>query len=143
MSAAETAAVVRRYYDLLSHLDDARGYEVVAPDATFREPGRVLEGREAFRQRGTDFMSAFPDLRSTIDDLVIAGDKAAARWTLTGTHLGAFGPYPATGEQVTLTGIAIHRVANGQMAEGWGCFDTLSASLQLGATLTTPAEGVR
>jgi steroid delta-isomerase-like uncharacterized protein len=142
MSADETAAVVRCYYDLLNHLDDAPDFEIVAPDATFREPGRVLQGREAFRQRGADFATAFPDLSCTIDDLVVADDKAAIRYTITATHLGMFGPYAATGKKVTVSGIAIHRVANGQMAEGWGCFDTLGANLQLGATLTTPPEPV-
>jgi steroid delta-isomerase-like uncharacterized protein len=143
MSAAETAAVVRRYYDLVNHLDDPSRFDVVAPDAVFREPGRLIEGREAVRQRMAAFPAAFADLRLAVDDLVAAGDKAAVRWTLTGTHRGAFGPYPPTGKQVTMTGIAIHRVADGRMAEGWGCFDTLSAQLQLGATLTTPEQAVR
>jgi steroid delta-isomerase-like uncharacterized protein len=139
MSAEESAAVVRRYYDLLtSHPSDVGGYNVVAPDAIFREPGRMLQGREAFRQRVADFTTAFPDLRCSIDDLVANDDKVAVRWTLSGTHQGAFGPYPATSKPVTLTGMGLHRVANGQMIEGWGCFDTLGASLQLGASLVLP-----
>lgn len=43
---------------------------------------------------------------------------------------------------MTLTGIGIHQVVDRQMVEGWGCFDTLNASLQLGATITLPAEAV-
>jgi hypothetical protein len=42
-----------------------------------------------------------------------------------------------------MTGIGIFRVADGRVAEGWGCFDTLSVQLQLGATLTPPAQPVR
>jgi len=140
MSTEETAAVVRRYYDLLGHLDDATRFEVVAPDAVFREPGRLLEGREAFRQRMAAFPAAFPDVCITIHDLLVDGDRAAVRWTLTGTHRGAFGPYPPTGKVVTMTGIAIHRVADGQMVEGWGCFDTLGTMQQLGATVTLPGQ---
>jgi predicted ester cyclase len=86
--------------------------------------------------------AAFAELRLAVDDLVAGDDKAAVRWTLTGTHRGAFGPYPPTGKQVTLTGIAIVRVANGQVAEGWGCFDTLSAMQQLGATVTLPGQAI-
>jgi steroid delta-isomerase-like uncharacterized protein len=139
MSTQETVATVRRYYDVLTtQSDHADGLDVVATDAIFREPGRLLQGREAFRQSASDFKTAFPDLRCTIDDLVAADEKAVVRWTITGTHLGTFGPYAATGKQVTLSGIAIHRVANGQVVEGWGCFDTLGASLQLGAVLTMP-----
>src|SRR5258707_14392007 len=132
MSTEESAAVVRRYYDLLSSCPrDIGCYDVVAPDAIFREPGRTLHGREAFRQRVADFITAFPDLRCSIDDLVAAEDKVAVRWTLGGTHQGAFGPYPATNKQVTLTGIGLPRVANGQMVAGGGCFHTPGASLPL------------
>jgi len=141
MSAEETAAVVRGYRDLLNGVDDATRFEVVAPDAIFREPGRLLEGRDAFRQRVAAFLTAFPDLRCTLDALVAAGDRAAVRWTITGTHQGAFGPYPPTGKRVTMTGIGIHRIANGQMVEGWGCFDTLGTAQQLGATLMLPQTG--
>lgn len=139
MSTEESAAVVRRYYDLLTgHPSDIGCYDVVAPDAIFREPGRTLQGREAFRKRVADFITAFPDLHCLIDDLVADEDKVAVRWTLSGTHQGVFGPYPATNKRVTLTGIGLHRVANGQMVEGWGCFDTLGVSLQLGANLVLP-----
>ena len=139
MSSEVSAAVVRRYYDLVSsHPGDVGRYDIVAPDAIFREPGSTLHGREAFRKRVADFITAFPDLRCSIDDLVVDDDKVAVRWTLSGTHQGAFGPYPATNKQVTLTGIGLHRVANGQMVEAWGCFDTLGASLQLGANLVLP-----
>lgn len=139
MSAGESIAVVRRYYDLLTtHPSDLGCYDVVAPDAIFREPGRMVQGREAFRQRVADFVAAFPDLRCSIDDVMANDDRVAVRWTLHGTHEGAFGPYPATSKQVTLTGIGLHRVANGQMVEGWGCFDSLGAAQQLGATVTLP-----
>ena len=140
MSTDETAAVVRRYYDLVNHLDDPSRFDVVAPDAILREPGRLIEGREALRQRMAAFPAAFADLRLTVDDLVSAADKAAVRWTLTGIHRGTFGPYPATGKQVTMTGIALFRVASGQVVEVWGCFDTLGAMQQLGATVTLPAQ---
>jgi steroid delta-isomerase-like uncharacterized protein len=144
MPAEESTAIVRRYYDLLTnHPSDVACYDVVAPDAILREPGRSLQGREAVRQRVADFIAAFPDLRCSIDDIVANDDKVAVRWTLAGTHQGAFGPYPATNKQVTLTGIGLHRVANGQMVEAWGCFDSLGASLQLGANLVLPELATR
>src|SRR5262245_53619660 len=130
MSAEETAAVVRRYFDLVNHLDEPGRFEIVAPDVVLREPDRLVEGREALRQRRAAFLIGFPDLRLTLDDLVAVGDKAAVRWTLTGTHRGAFGPYPPTGKAVTMTGIMLFRVGDGRVTEGWGCFDTLGAVQQ-------------
>ncbi len=141
MSTEGNVAVIQRYYDVLNNNDAAGIDEVIAPDAVFREPGRLLEGRAALRQRLADFHTAFPDLHCAIDDLVAGGDKVAVRWTLTGTHRGAFGAFPPTGKPVTLSGIGILRVENGMMAEAWGCFDTLGAMQQFGATLMLPGQG--
>ena len=121
-------------------LDEPGRVEVVAPDAVFREPGQLLDGREAFRERMGAFKAASPDLRVTVDDLVADADKAAVRWTPAPTHQAAFGPYPPTGRSVTMSGIAVFRVVDGQVVEGWGCFDTLSAMQQLGATVTMPGR---
>ncbi len=50
-----------------------------------------------------------------------------------GTHKGNLGPVPATGKQVTVTGIWILRLAGGKIAEQWGVFDSLGLMQQLGA----------
>jgi steroid delta-isomerase-like uncharacterized protein len=142
MSAEETASIVRRYYGLLDWGADPTSIELIAVDAVFHEPGRLLQGREALRDRIAVFRTALPDLRCTIHDIVVADDKAAVRWSITGTHHGTFGPYPPSGKRVTMSGMAIHRVASGQMVEGWGCFDTLGVAQQLGATVSLPEFAV-
>jgi steroid delta-isomerase-like uncharacterized protein len=143
MSAEETAAVMHRYYELLNQPHDRSRYEVVAPNVIFREPGQLLEGRESLLQRLLAFHTALPDLRYTVDDMLVADDRAAVRWTVTGTHQGPLGPYSPTGKQVTMRGIAISRVANGQLVEAWGCLDTLSWMQQLGATVTLPGQAAQ
>ena len=51
----------------------------------------------AFKQMIAGLLAAFPDLRITIEDQFVAGDKVTTRWTAEGTHGGALGPVPATG----------------------------------------------
>ena len=53
----------------------------------------------------------------TIDDLVAEGDKVAARYKWTGTHQGMFNDIPATGKQVTVTGLDLWRLRDGKCIE--------------------------
>jgi predicted ester cyclase len=64
--------------------------------------------------------------------------RSTARGTNTG-DLGAPVPHPATGKQVTITGIVIARVANGQFVEIWHQVDWLGLFQQLGL-IPTPEQ---
>jgi steroid delta-isomerase-like uncharacterized protein len=88
-------------------------------------------GFRAYRQ-------AFPDVAATLHELVAQGDQVAVRYTLEGTHQGPFAGVPGTGKRVTLSGIAIFRLAEGRITEGWGCADFLGFFQQLGVL---PAVG--
>lgn len=54
------------------------------------------------------------------------------RFTVTGTHQGAFAGIPATGRQVAMQGIIIHRLQDGKIIEDWVVRDTLGLMQQLG-----------
>ena len=40
---------------------------------------------------------------------------------------------PATGKQVTVTGMSIGRIRDGKLVEGWNNWDTMSLMEQIGA----------
>ncbi len=78
---------------------------------------------------------AFPDFHLTIEDVIAEEDQVVVRMTGRGTNTGdirAPAPHPATGRHVTITGIAIARVANGQFVEIWHQVDWLGLFQQLG-----------
>jgi predicted ester cyclase len=77
-------------------------------------------------------LGAFPDLRATVEDLLADGDKVTARVSYQGTHQGPFMGIPPTGKQITVMGINIFRIANGQLVEHWGLSDRITALRQLG-----------
>jgi steroid delta-isomerase-like uncharacterized protein len=129
-------AVVRRHHDLLAHFDEAAAEAIWADDIVFREPQQVIQGREAGKARFRAFRDAFPDIAATLHEEVAQDDKVAVRYTLAGTHRGPFAGVPATGKRVTLSGIAIFRLADGRIAEGWGCADFFGFLQQLGALPT-------
>jgi steroid delta-isomerase-like uncharacterized protein len=138
MSVEDNVRVVRRHHDLLHHYDEANGDAIWAEDIVFREPHHVIRGRDAARARFRAFREAFPDIAATLHEVVAQDDQVAVRYTLEGTHQGLFAGVPATGKRVTLSGIAIFRLADGRIAEGWGCADFLGFLQQLGAL---PAPG--
>jgi steroid delta-isomerase-like uncharacterized protein len=92
-----------------------------------------LQGPEGFRQIVTMYRTAFPDLRITVDEQFGEGDRVVTRWTATGTHRGPLGDLQPTNRRVTITGIAIDRLAGGRIAESWVNWDSAGMMQQLGA----------
>lgn len=112
MGAAENKELVLRFYDeVWGRGNVAYAHEVFAeeyvrhdPRPTDPPPGPAGQARIA-----EDFRRAFLDLEWRVDLVLAEGDLVAARWTATGTHLGAWGGAPATGRRVTFSGVNIFR----------------------------------
>jgi steroid delta-isomerase-like uncharacterized protein len=109
--------------------------ELFVPNYTHHDSGlppELQHGRDAYKQLVTMFHTGFPDLKMNVEDLVSEGEKVVARWTWSGTNQGEFQGIPPTGKQVTGSGISIHRIADGKIAEAWVNFDALGMLQQLG-----------
>ena len=81
-----------------------------------------------------------PDLRSTVDEMIAEGDQVVTRWTGTGTHDGELMGIGATGKTISVSGIGIHRIADGKVVEHRSLFDQLGFMQQLGA-IPGPDQG--
>lgn len=67
--------------------------------------------------------------------MVAEADKVTGRWTFRGTNTGDFElpvPSPATGKQVSVTGMNIFRFTGGKIVEEWLQEDTMGMLQQLG-----------
>lgn len=113
------AAVDEIYAEGIRHHDPAPGGEYV--------------GRDGVKRQVQMYRDAFPDLRTTIDDIFECEDRVAMRWTVRGTHRGDLMGLAPTGAQVTTTGITIDRCEDGKIVESWTNSDTLGLLRQLGA----------
>jgi steroid delta-isomerase-like uncharacterized protein len=80
-----------------------------------------------------EFTQAFPDAQISVDASVGERDIVASRWTITGTHGGAFQGVPATGRLIGFAGCDFSRVVDGKVAEHWAQFDLVSVLQQIGA----------
>jgi len=88
--------------------------------------------------------AAFPDKYFTIEDVIAEGDRVLLRWTIRGTHLGEFwtpvGTALPTGQQITLTSMALFRVADGKIVEEQTVIDWLDLLVQFGAEVKLPGQ---
>ena len=100
--------------------------EIVAADLLcygLPDPDAIARGPEGLKQVLQLFLGAFPDLHITIDDLIASGDRVAARWHSTGTHLGDHLGFPATGKPANLSGATICVLRDGKIKEAWNLMD--------------------
>ena len=95
-------------------------------------PPVVSPDREGLKQVVAMYRAAYPDVQMTIEDQIAEGDMVVTRWSGRGTHKGELMGIPATGKQITVTGIDINRIAGGKLIDGWGQFDALGMMQQLG-----------
>jgi steroid delta-isomerase-like uncharacterized protein len=92
--------------------------EFISPAFVVRAaPPGTPEGPAAVQHSVTLFRTAFPDLKITIEELIGEGDKVSARATLRGTHQAPIFGIPATGKTVTVTGLTMIHLADGQIVE--------------------------
>jgi steroid delta-isomerase-like uncharacterized protein len=136
MSTEPNKAVIQRLFtEVWNQKNVAVIDELFAPDFVAHRSGRpVLQGATNMKPMVEGVTRTFgADWYSTIDALIAEGDHVVTRWTLRGTHSGEWRGIAPTGKPVTITGITIHRIANGKIAELWVEEDWLGLMHQIGA----------
>ena len=78
-------------------------------------------------------IEAFDGFHLQVEDMIVEGDKGAARVTMRGTHVGEFMGVSATGKKIEVTVMDIFRFADGKVVEHWGVTDAMAMMQQLGA----------
>lgn len=131
----QNKAVIRRLVEQVWNrraLDVAD--ELFAPEAIVYESGVPLPGvgsaviKEAMRAT----WAAFPDITTTVDDMIAAEDKVVVRWSAVGTHQGAMQGIAPTNRKIAQNGIVIYRLAAGKIVEEWMNTNLLGILKQLG-----------
>ncbi len=105
-------------------------------------PGHPLS-YEAYKQACLEFITAFPDMYCTIDNVIVEGDKLGHYWITTATHKAEFMGIPASGKKITLKGINSMRFADGKIVEVWWAYDFLGLIQQLTAQVPPDKETIR
>ena len=136
MSAQDNKANASRFFEeFWDQKNLAVADELLAANHVDHTPGSppgLPPGPAGFKQFGSVYFTAFPDLHITIDDQVAEGEMVVTRWTSHGTNTGSLFGMPATNKSATITGITISRIVDGKAVETWTNFDNLGMLQQLG-----------
>ena len=103
--------------------------EDVVEQVPFPGQGPGLAGlKDVLRQ----LLTAFPDMRWSVEEQIAEADKVLTRFTWTGTHHAPFFGVPATQRPVTVWGMVIDRLEHGKIKETRILMDALGLMRQLG-----------
>jgi predicted ester cyclase len=117
-------------------------YELVDPGFVAHGAGGqdIKQGPAGVIEMVKAWHAAMPDGKMTLDDIITEGEFSTIRMTWRATHLGPFGPIPASGKKIEVTSIGIDRVVGGKITEGWGEVNLLGMFMQMGA-IPAPDQG--
>jgi steroid delta-isomerase-like uncharacterized protein len=108
--------------------------ELIASDYINHSPGapNPKPGPEGLKPIVIALRNGIPDVKFTIQDMVVTADKVAVRVVMTGTHTGDFFGIAPTGKYVSVNQFQIERIENGKIVEHWRQTDDLGMLRQLG-----------
>lgn len=112
--------------------------DIYSPDYishNFDAPEGERPGIEAVTRAFRTFHTAFPDYEILEETWIGQGDMLVHRLRSRATQRGDFYNFPATGKEVTVSGVDIYRFSEGKIVEKWSERDRLSLLLQLGYTV--------
>ena len=134
--------VARSYFERLAARDAAGMAALWAPDGREHIRGQVdVVGPQGVKDFFDGFFAALPDVLFVVESVTADEERAAVRWTLTGTFSGApFAGIAPTGTRITMEGIDELTVSGGLITANNAFTDNLSFARQVGLL---PPEGSR
>lgn len=94
-------------------------------------------GPAAIKAHVAGWLSAFPDLRFTVEQMLADGDRVISQLAMDGTQTGQWLGIPPTRKRVNIRMITIHRIREGKIIEDWVLVESLGLLQQLGALPST------
>jgi predicted ester cyclase len=135
MSAEDNKALVRQFLAKVDTGDVGVLDEFIAEKYDDHNPPPFQQGNDmnAARDAFAYALKAFSDFGHEVKDQYADGDVVITRLVGHGRHTGDFMGVPPTDKDVTMEGIAIHRVVDGKIVEHWSQVDGLGLLMQMGA----------
>lgn len=136
----ETRRVADAYFDALVRHDVDAAVALWKPGGRENVRGQVdTTAPEGVREFLTGIFAPFPDFAFNVVETTVQDDRAAVRWTATGTFTGApFQGVDPTGAKLALEGVDVLIVRDGLVVENNAFADGMTVARQLGLM---PPEG--
>lgn len=112
--------------------------ELFSNDAILHNPQdpTVVKGPQGAKTSLQTYLTAFPDVKLTIEKEIADGEYVVQHLRAIGTNTGPFNGMPATGKKAITTGVMTTKFDNGKIVEVWSFFDNLGLMQQLGVIPT-------
>ena len=135
MTPETNKRTMHRFTEFINTASEKLATELISPNAIFRVPGRPdpLQGPAGYLEIIGMMRGGFPDIQWTLEEMIAEDDKVAARFTMRGTHQGAFFGVPPTGKKIAVQAMNFYRLSGGQFVEERGQPDLLGLLQQIGA----------
>ena len=125
------AAALLDKYVAAVNAHDTSTFGDIHTENYIQHSGRSPNGLAAQIENFRVIFARMPDVRATVEDRIIQGDKVVARMTFSATHTQPLQGVAPTGRRFTLRTIDIWRVENGKLAEHWDIVDYAGLQKQL------------
>jgi steroid delta-isomerase-like uncharacterized protein len=118
--------------------------ELISPSHALVDPNAsgAQTGPEAYKAQVMRLVTAFPDLKFRLQDMICEKDKVVAAWTISGTHKGEYKGFAATSKKISVEGITIHQIAGGKILDSLVSWDMLGLLKKIGAVVTVERVAV-
>jgi steroid delta-isomerase-like uncharacterized protein len=138
MTGEQNKAVVRKVIEEAFNRGNVKVLdELYAPSYREHQFG-MPPNMEGFKASVLGLRAAFPDLKLTIEEMSVEGDKVWIRMTARGTHGGQFMGVPPTGRKMEIAVFDMCRLEDGRITDHWGVPDRFAMMHQIGALPRPP-----
>jgi predicted ester cyclase len=133
---SDNKALLRNFFDTMNtgslEAVEAAIDQGYAENIVYHGMGDELSGRDGMKALVGGYMTAFPDMKISVESQVEEGDMLVTRFVAQGINTGEFQGQPPTGKPVRMQLISMTRIVDGQIIEEWEEGDLLGLLKQLG-----------
>ena len=135
MAADPKSLVERFYFEAWNEANEGVAREILTEDFSFRGSlGPACEGVDGFIGYMRGIYEGVGNFGCEIEQLIVAGDKAAARMRFSGIHKGSIFGVDPTGKEIAWSGAAFFSFYAGRISGLWVLGDIDDLKRQLGAS---------
>ncbi len=97
--------IMKKFEKMINTADEHLAEELISNSAAFYTPASLepLYGVKGYLSVVHWMRSGFSDVQWKLEEMIVNKNKAAVRWTLTGTHDGEFLGVTPTGKKISTT----------------------------------------
>jgi predicted ester cyclase len=134
-----TMKAVRAFYDFWNTGDPVFLKQAIAENFTDRTlPPDRPQGPEGPAFASRRFRAAVPDLKVTVEKVIVAGDYVTVHMSFNGHFTGVLGQTQGAGQPIAFVATDLLKVENGRITDNWHIEDNLTLLQEMGVAKVAP-----